>query len=335
VITNGRFINDLLISNKGKKPQIITIMQKSATPVTYGILFNDCRTLKYLDLGERITHELTETETGIRAVLPARNNVYYGWLEHNIFLLFAYSDPEKRKRKSFAEALFGGFKSEKREGEIETFQEYKNTVLDAGSYGLADTLTNKVLISEKQLKRKNICRIDSLQVGGDGTLFGLVWNCDLTHSLAEIIEKSGKYSFGKELLNYGLKHDHHCQVIIASDRRLQKRAEKYNLSVVSCVNLHYLDINGKPVKGTEVEETQYMWAVEPLLLDGNCLEVIYSGFNFKQVLKAKIDLKNRKLIKKEVLVDSFPKSFDTFKLVQTKHLHEKLIGASKKIEISN
>jgi hypothetical protein len=305
--------------------------REPAIPPTYGILFIDCRNLKYFDLGTRKTHELAETETGIEAALAKGEDVYYSWVKHDLSLFYR-SSSEKRKKESLTAALFGSFKSEKRNGEVETLQGYKDAILDAGSYGLVDTLKNRVLISEEEMKKKGIYRIDSLQVGNEGNLFGLVWNHNITHGLIEILENSGKYFFGKELLNYGLKHDHGCQFIIVPQGRLQGTNKEYDSSVVSCVNLHYLDLNGEPIKGTEVEQTQYIHVLEPLISDGRSLEVIYSGYNIKQVIKAKIDLENKKLAKKEVLMDSFPGWADYFKPIQTKSLHEKLISASKKIE---
>lgn len=151
------------------------------------------------------------------------------------------------------------------------------------------------------MERRDILSIDSLPVDPTGNLFGLVEYKDFSHGLIEINNDKENYSLDEKILSYG-KGQSICQAIIIPFGSFKgENNTKYNFSVVSCTNLKYLDLNGEKIKGTEVEEDQSINRVESLELKGKKLEVIYSGYRLKQIIKAKIDLEKRKA-KSKVLI---------------------------------
>lgn len=268
----------------------------------YGVLFGDDNTLKYFDPENRTTHSLKKDSDNIYAIFVDGEEVYYGKISGKVH------------------SLFGKFTSSKRDYSINAIQKHKERIIDSGGYGLYDTLEDKVLISEKEI---NFNCINSLSVDEKGNLFGILGNKNKKDFFMEIKEDDGIYHLGDIILNYDRSHNSIDQNQIIPWGKLKgMNGRTYPFSTISCANHNYLDLNGEKIAWTESAEKIYR--LEQISLEGNVLEVIYAG-ELKQIIKAKIDLKRREVVSKEIMIDGLGTYNCALEPVRSYTLHQKLI----------
>ncbi|MBI4980664.1 hypothetical protein HZC30_03865 [Candidatus Woesearchaeota archaeon] len=301
-------LDEILKMSESRK----VIPQPSFGDKPYGILFGDDTVLKYFDLKEKKTYSLVKASHHIYGILAAEDEVYYGEWDGGV------------------KSLFLGFASKKR-GIVNALQKQGKNILDSGDYGLVNTLNGEVLISPPEMIKRNIEYIASLPFDPQGHLFGLVEYKDKTHGLIEIPGNRGQYFLGEEVLKYDANHDLIIQAIIFNHRKLLGRnGKEYHFSVLSCVNSNYLDLNGEKISGSEVGNW-HIYRVELFRpVSDDTVEVVYSGSDLYQVIKAKINLKSREVMEKEVLVGSLGSRVNALGPVRSYPLHQKLIRKEKK-----
>lgn len=290
--------------------------------VTYGMLYaGDHNFLNYLDLGEKETYFLADFDGSIESILIKGEEIYFG------------------DDKGIVRSLFGKFESKSRDGgmrisEVESIQKHGKRILDAGCYGLFDTLENKMLISPREFTRRNISSMPCMSADRQGNLYGLAFEPTESRCvLVEIDEDREGYFLREKILSYGQDYKMYGQVVIIPYGSFRSNnGDEYPFSIVGCANLKYLDLNGEKIEGTEAKGNEEIFAVKPLNLRGDGLEVVYSGrFPEGIIIKARIDLRGRKVIGKETYGGGCFNNIYALELVTRKALHRKLIKKSELI----
>ena len=276
----------------------------------YGVLFWDYNILKYYSREDNKVYELeTTNEDGTLCILAdvEKGEVYSGGGLGTICSLFS----EFKSIRTYC---------------IRSVIKHKGEILDGGWYGLMKTLTNETLISEEDMKENCIELIESLFVDEYQNLYALVWNKDDT-CIITLPENSGKYSIGEEILHYNVKNIFISQAIAIPGRLEGINGKTYPFSILSCVNSKYLDIDGKKIEGSEVGEHKLIHRISLLSASPNKIELIYSGGNINEIVKAEIE--NGKVKKKETLVSGLSDNVSALEPVFDKKLHEELIAKGK------
>jgi len=281
-----------------------------------GVLFGDDNILKYYSKEDNKIYELAKVRWIWSILADAeRGEIYFGsWESWKANIHHVYS-------------LFSKFKSERNCG-IEFIIKYKDEILDGGSYGLVKTLTDEVLISKKDMERNYVIEIKSLFVDENQNLYALVCNKDDTYSIITLLENSGRYSLGEEILHYDVKHPYKCQAITVPGKLKGLNGKTYPFSIISCVNLKYLDINGEKMKKSKVKSKfKQIERIALLSSSPNKIELIYSGHGLNEI--AKVEIENGKVKKKETLVYGLSRFVYALEPVFDKKFHEKLVGKKK------
>ena len=104
----------------------------------------------------------------------------------------------------------------------------------------------------------------------------------------------------------------------------------YPFSVISCINLGYLDINGEKIEGSKVGESKRINRIALLSSSSNKIELIYSGENLNKIIK--VEIENGKVKKKETLVRRLSNCVSSLEPIFNKSLHEKLVAKGKENE---
>ncbi|PIN72069.1 hypothetical protein COV21_03360 [Candidatus Woesearchaeota archaeon CG10_big_fil_rev_8_21_14_0_10_45_5] len=301
----------------------------------YGILFADNNVIKYATLDsrkevEKIYKIKEETYGYLQALLAAQDDIYF------------------QNEKLEICSLFGSFQSIEREFITQSIIDFGGRILDAGCYrpyGLFETLTNKALITQDELDKRNYTGIASL-CSFQNKLYALLPNNKNEHSFAELKENNGRYKIGDEIIHYNdIPNPHICQATILPELPSIIKGKKYDFSVLSCASSCYLDLNGKKIEGTE-ENFFYRLITEDKFIDMFATEdnfiyrfaILSSNSDRAEVIYAKnceikfadIDL-NKKTAKTRKLIPT--SKFDGgLDVVRNKELHNKLIRAGEELK---
>ena len=276
----------------------------------YGVLFGDKNILKYYSREDNKVYELARASSSIWSILAdVKGEVYFGTYGTNN-----------------VHSLFNGFKLSKN-GYVCSMVRYKDKILDTGEYGLEKTLSSEVLISVNDMEKRNIKEIENLFTNKNHNLYALVWNKNETFSIITLPKNYRKYSLGEEILHYDVRHLSICQAIAVPGELKGLNGKTYPFSIISCVNLKYLDINGKKVKrsgvgkGMEIKNLSYL---SPSL---NKIELIYAGVNLNEIIK--VEIEDGKVKNKKTLIPGLSNYVLTLEPVFNKNLHKKLVAKGR------
>lgn len=229
-----------------------------------------------------------------------------------------------------------------RNNSIYSIIKHNGKIIDSGIYGLGlyDTIENKILISKEDMNKKKIIYIESLIKDNQNRLFGLCVDYKKNSTLRELTD----YSIGDVILDYKTKHITQYQAKILPYGGFKgENGKDYDFSVLSCVNLKYLDLNGDKIEGSECEENKdyehkaEILSLDYLKLEGKEIDVVYSGlsnwettmddFQIKNndIYQAKIDLEKKRVLEKKVLVSNLGTHVTSLNVVRNQDLHENLI----------
>ncbi len=274
----------------------------------YGVLFGDDNILKYYTKEDNKIYELAKVG-GVWSIFADTENeeVYFGTWKGSLHFLFNEFESTRRYN-------------------VQSIIKHKGEILDGGGDGLIKTLTGEILIFEEDMKENGIESIESLFVDKDQNLYALVRNEDYNCSVITLPENSGKYSLGEEILHYNVKQPYKCQAITVPGKLKGLNGKTYPFSIISCVNLKYLDINGEKIEGSEVKDKEIR-RIALLSSSPNKIELIYSGHGLNEI--AKVEIENGKVKKKETLVYGLSRFVYALEPVFDKKFHEKLVGKKK------
>ncbi len=289
---------------------IPTVEEIAGVNQAYGLLYSDRKLLEYYDLGSGETYIVLAGSPLVNAVFAAKDAVYY-----NI--------------NCRTKAIFDNLASDERKGRIKTIVGYHNRIIDSGSGGTFDSLENRMLFSEEEMKEKDVEEFISFAVSPDGKLYGLGNYFDKYFPLIEI-NTQGQPSLGETIFSWYSAGDEYSDFLLlpwgsfeGDDRK------KYDFSILSCVNMHCLDLNGRMIKGSRLSLTQQILKIRQLNLWGNQVDLAISGKGLNQIVRMKIDLARREVIKKETLIDKMRHRITALDTVKSKTLHERLIERGK------
>jgi len=250
---------------------------------------------------EKPAMKIAEVKDIVWALLSGNNEIYYGnW---NCFV-----------------CSLSGKKSSKRECVIESLVFFGGRVLDAGDYGIYDSLNNKRLLTKKQMRDKNIMNIDSLFVF-DEKLHAHVKYYHRKHGVVEVLEENGSFDFGRKIKHYNVYNLNlgFSQGFFLPDKRF-----------ISCANGNFLDLEGRKIEGTKVDDVENIWRVVLLHSDDGFADVTYSGA-FNWIRLARIDLKSLKAETK-TLIPRLSNSVSALEVIRSKEMHEKLMSIGKELK---
>ena len=289
-----------------KNIHIPTIDELMTPDRAYGILFGDEDGLKYLNLETKTTITLRRMNLDIYAVFATKEKIFIGGSDTVIGPLF---DKQEIQRI--------------RANKINCIYEFNEGLLDAGGYGLFNTLEDKAVISEKEMNSKDVVCISSLASDNQNNLYCLVQNKDSRHSFAR------KDSLEQPIIRYNTRHTMLCQAIIIPYGSLKGLdGKEYPFSVISCAHLQCLDINGEKIKGTAVDSGQIK-RIALLKQYGSTIEIAYSGIKLIDVTKATINLDKKKVLQKEPILKDLHNGPLALHPVKNLSLHQKLIQGGR------
>jgi len=278
----------------------------------YGLLFGETCVLKYAVLNDEREIEkmylIKDTNSSLRGLLAAEDDVYFQNDNYKIC------------------SLFGNFKSRARWNITESIVEHQGKIFDAGIYQLYETLTDKLLMTKKELSIKKIDYIASISAFQD-KLYALCYKPKYAFTALE--ENNGKYKIGGTIIEYEkyLTFEF-CQALILPGISSNINGKEYGFSVLSCVYLNYLDLNNQMIIGTDGLSLIHRCAL--LSSDSERAEVVYSG-DFEGINFAEIDL-NKKTAKTRKLITNSRALVSSLDVVRNKELHNKLINFGKELK---
>ncbi|MBU0666763.1 MAG: hypothetical protein KKC26_05360, partial [Nanoarchaeota archaeon] len=244
-----------------------------------GIIYGNSNVLEYYNFEKKEQKKLAKTNSNIWSV------------HHDSKTKKTYYDNCNRSLVCLETGL-----KQKRFNHIQSINSFNGLLLDAGGYGLFNTETSEELISSESLNDKNIKYINSLDCFNN-SLYALVVNNDNAHSVVEInTSNPNKFFIGETIKKYELKHTKICDSVIIPQGKLAGDNDKdYPFSIISCVNLEYLDLNGEKIIETEVNKSSNQSILRLKLIKSTptTVEVIYSGANLNAIYKANINLQEK------------------------------------------
>ncbi|MFC1698003.1 hypothetical protein ACFL1H_06695 [Nanoarchaeota archaeon] len=256
------------------------------SPMVCGIFFWLDKNLKYTNL----TNEYKETYQ----IIEAEDENIRDYVEFNDDIYYCGKD--------LISSLFNGFSS-KRAGVFGSIVVLNNKLYDIFDQDILETLTDKKVYRihhswDRELISFNdqlyYTRQDTGSQGGE---------------LYRLNEIEGKFC-GRTMVKQRLKYDRHFRILnennfISSDH--------FSIALNGRL-LPECYINGQP--GSAIMH------IECLDL-GNVLDIFYSGYN-NGLYRAKVNVKNRKLLSKEVVHD-MGRRYRKFLLVTNENIHDKLV----------
>jgi hypothetical protein len=298
-----------------KNIHIPTIDELMSPDTPYGILFGSNNGgLHYYDLANKKEYLLCRhSNEYLISILATSDEVYYGGIDEKV------------------RSLFGNIVLVRTE-HIMSIKENKGTVLDGGLYGVWDTLKDKILISDSQLESKGNAHILSLMTDPQDNLYAFVSaeNNSGNHNVIKINESQGTYKLGETILFNGTS-GFVCQAVIIPHGSFKGvDGLEYPFSVISCANLHYLDINGVEINGTRTNNSaglpENIHCVEILEQNGGFAEIIHNRESLKYCIKIKVDLDQKTVLKEEQFLNQKPTALHA---VKNFSLHQKLIQGGR------
>ena len=288
----------------------------------YGLLFADGNVIKYAPFVSGKNREgnfeieeplkIKKADDSVGALLSTQKDIYYN--EYSIVC-----------------SLFGNFKSKKRYCSYFAFNtqsiiDFGGKIMDAGVYGLFETLTDKALITKDELNKMCEC-INSL-ISYKKQLYALVLYNNHQHAIVQLKEKDGNIlAEQNRILHYYKQQGDLCQAVFLPELPSTIDGNNYDFSIISCTNLFYLDLNGTMIRGTK--EQTHLHRLSLLSANTETAEVIYSG-NLNQIILAKINLKDNTAVKK-TLVPDLQDTVLALEVVKDRQIHEKLIQLGEKL----
>ncbi|MFH1606007.1 MAG: hypothetical protein ABIC91_01560 [Nanoarchaeota archaeon] len=195
---------------------------------------------------------------------------------------------------------------QERQNYICSINSFNGLISDAGRYGLFNTETSEELISKKSLENKNIYSINSLN-NFNNSLYALVQKTDDSNSVVEINNSNpNKFFIGETIKNYDTDHSNLCDFAIVPQGNMRgDNGKDYPFSIITCANLEYLDLNGEKIIETEVNKSsnQSIKRLKLIKSTSTTAEIIYSGWNLKNIYKANIDLTNKTTITEPIITN--------------------------------
>jgi len=244
-----------------------------------GILYGNSGVLEYYNFEKKEQKKLAKTNSNIWSV------------HHDSKTKNTHYDDDHQ----YIICLENGLKQE-RANFITSINSFNGLILDAGRYGLFNTETGKELISKKSLADKNIDDIESLN-SFNNSLYALVTNNDDSNSVVEInTSNPDKFFIGEMIKNYDVKHTKICDfIIIPQGKLVGDNGKDYPFSIITCVNISYLDLNGEKIIETDVNKSSNQSIIRLKLIKSTptTAEVIYSGANLNAIYKANINLQEK------------------------------------------
>ncbi|MBU1849377.1 MAG: hypothetical protein KKH40_01485 [Nanoarchaeota archaeon] len=244
-----------------------------------GILYGNSGVLEYYNFEKKEQKKLAKTNSNIWSV------------HHDSKTKNTHYDDDHQ----YIICLENGLKQE-RANFITSINSFNGLLLDAGGYGLFNTETGKELISKKSLADKNIDDIESLN-SFNNSLYALVTNNDDSNSVVEInTSNPDKFFIGEMIKNYDVKHTKICDfIIIPQGKLVGDNGKDYPFSIITCVNISYLDLNGEKIIETDVNKSSNQSIIRLKLIKSTptTAEVIYSGANLNAIYKANINLQEK------------------------------------------
>ena len=296
------------------------IKKAAGIPDFYGILFAADKMIRYASFNnkkelERIYNIKNVGESIIFAIFSTPEQIYFGGKDAKISSLFGHN-PQRN-----------------RDGSVCSIIEKDGKVFDAGTYGICETLTDKYLINrielqknltlKAQVKKSGIRRLVSL-TSHENKLYALVYYYRFDAAVRGINEIDGKYDLGKEILCYPKRFSYVRQATFLPKSLSMIGGKEYGFSVLSCVQMYHLDLNGEKIKGTE---GNYIYRFAILSSNSERAEVVYSG-ELHGIKFAEIDL-NKKSAKTRKLIPGLDARVTALEVVKDWQMHEKLINFGK------
>ena len=287
-------------------------MDAEAETRLYGILLGESELLKYLDLEKGKTRDIIRSDSQIYDIKTANGEVFYGG-QYGVLKSLS-----KKKIKI-------------RDYNINAICEHKGTgeILDGGPYGLYNTLRNKRLISERQLRKRDIISIVSLMFCPEGKLYCEAFNRNKDLSIINVsIKKGCKYMLEEEIMHipYGSQSITRAELIPAEDYIMHK-GKKHRFSILTCSKEDFFEIDKEKVQGMEEEHCIKRFRV--LTAGKGWTEIAYSSIYSPEysepittVRRALIDIRNKKIIKNEILFSQKKTEFTAVEPVTDEGMHD-------------
>ncbi|MBU0666760.1 MAG: hypothetical protein ABIC91_01155 [Nanoarchaeota archaeon] len=175
-------------------------------------------------------------------------------------------------------------------------------VLDAGWYGLMETETSKVLISETDMNKKDINCFKSLRSYRD-QLYALMTK-EEDHLVVKInIDEKNNYSIGETIHEYKNTLISSCDFEIIPYGHITDEKGKINdFSIVSCLNSDTLDLNGEIISGSELTGG-HIDEVHLIDSKSTTADVIYAISKGGMIKSATIDLEQKTATTNTIMAD--------------------------------
>ena len=282
----------------------------------YGLLFADDQLIKYAVLNNnrqiKNIYLIKETNSDMLALLAVKDDIYF---EH---------------KDSKIHSLFGKFRGKEGGDPVESLVEHDGKIVDAGDYGIYETIPNKHLMEMDDFTDLKVNTVRSLS-SFKNKLYALVayntYNNTKSY-FVELAENNGKYHMNNIIIDYDDGGGEICQAVILPDVLSKIKGKQYDFSVLSCAYNDYLDLNGEKIEGTE-EDYDYIFRLALLSSDSERAEVAYSG-DLREIKLAKINLKHQRA-KTEMLIPDLSDTISALEVVRNAGLHKHLISIGNKI----
>ncbi|MBU1850585.1 MAG: hypothetical protein KKH40_07690 [Nanoarchaeota archaeon] len=205
---------------------------------------------------------------------------------------------------------------------------HKNNILDCGDYGIFG-VGDTMLWSKRSLGEKNLAGVEAIQSYND-ELYALVNDKNDVRSIIELkVRTTRNCKIKNVLMQYDARGVGPYNFIILPYGKIKDlRRKTHPFSILSCVNNHYLDLNGEKIAGTDTEHQINCLQIKNI--DKSSVKVFYSVFNQKAIFESSIDL-DRKSADTKVVVSGLDKRVCYFQLINNEKSHEYLSSLGKVI----
>jgi len=210
-----------------------------------------------------------------------------------------------------------------------TMSQQRGKILDAGEYGIMDSLNDIQLISRKAMKKRNLDVILSMPVDDEGNLFVLAGDDKGDSRLLEVKEKHGTYYLADEIFRYNNKHGGISQVHFLPQGSFRgDNGRYYPFSILGCAEGKFLDLNGRKIINTDANGSiPQIYQIALLKKTGEILQVAYCGAGNMGIHVAKIHLNARRALENTILGGHSP--CGAMQPIMDHPLHQKLLDRGK------
>ena len=216
--------------------------------------------------------------------------------------------------------MFGG-SIYSREHYITAIQDHDGRIIDASLGGVKDTISGQVVFAD--------AKVQSLSSHGQ-YMFALIDTGNYGYYFEGIASRRG-FNYCGSVLEYKCGNSIISQAIcVPYVSRIG--GKEIPFSIVSCAYHDILDINGETVKGTVMNKSD-ICRLALLGCKDNIADVAY-GATLGAIYVARLDLKDKTLVDKSILVSDTGDSVLSLFAVHNEKMHEKLVrmGKIKRVE---